>query len=799
MSAAALVLFSVLAGGPLSEERVLVSPANAPAEAWSLSGGAERPEVVPDPDRPGQRVIRLPYTLTATTARAAWDVPLDTSLAGYGRFATELWVDQPALVSGISLYFEAPPGWYGAWFSPETPDGKPAWKSLRWSRGAMEPESPGDWSGARTLRVSIWQAGPGKGALLLRPVTAEASPILVVAARWYAQQREDGANELRPWLASVTSALEQTGIPFGEVDDTDLTEAALAHARMLILPYAPEVAPELLAALPAFIERGGKVMAFYSIPEELSRLLGIESAEYRRPAEGEAGRFAQVTFEPGALPGLPASMDQNSWNSVVPTQLAPDTKALGYWQGTGAAPREIACTISPAGTYLGHVLTSDDPAGKSAFLRAVIGSLVPEAWEASFRARREAITAIGPFADEKALAASVRAAGNAEATTLLDGALANLTAADASAAAGEWVAATSGLQSVRDDLVRAWATSLPAREGEFRAVWCHSAFGVSDWGWPRSLDALRDAGFTAVIPNMLWGGVAYYPSAVLPVAPEVGEKGDQIAQCVQAAHARDLEVHVWKVNWNLGDAPAAFLAQLAAEGRLQLDSEGNRIGAPSGWLCPSQEANFILERDSMLEVARNYEVDGLHFDYIRYPGSEGCFCPACRSNFEASIGHAVANWPADVLTETAPLRQEWYEFRREQIDRLVGAVADGARAIRPGIEISAAVFPDLPRTRDSIGQDWDRWIDKGWLDFVCPMDYTKDVDGFRGMVTRQEGWVHGRVPLYPGIGCHEAPPDGLLAQIAVTREHAQGFTVFNFDANLAKSYLPLCAQGATKR
>ena len=39
----------------------------------------------------------------------------------------------------------------------------------------------------------------------------------------------------------------------------------------------------------------------------------------------------------------------------------------------------------------------------------------------------------------------------------------------------------------------------------------------------------------------------------------------------------------------------------------------------------------------MLEVARKYPVDGLHFDYIRYPGRDKCYCDGCRERFEAEI------------------------------------------------------------------------------------------------------------------------------------------------------------------
>ena len=43
--------------------------------------------------------------------------------------------------------------------------------------------------------------------------------------------------------------------------------------------------------------------------------------------------------------------------------------------------------------------------------------------------------------------------------------------------------------------------------------------------------------------------------------------------------------------------------------------------------------------DAMCELAR-MGVDGIHFDYIRYPDSGHCFCSGCRARFEAFAGAA---------------------------------------------------------------------------------------------------------------------------------------------------------------
>lgn len=54
----------------------------------------------------------------------------------------------------------------------------------------------------------------------------------------------------------------------------------------------------------------------------------------------------------------------------------------------------------------------------------------------------------------------------------------------------------------------------------------------------------------------------------------------------------------------------------------------------------SHPDNSPLERDSMLELARAYDVDGLHFDYIRYPNGHARYCDGCRQRY----GTAAFGW-----------------------------------------------------------------------------------------------------------------------------------------------------------
>ena len=103
-------------------------------------------------------------------------------------------------------------------------------------------------------------------------------------------------------------------------------------------------------------------------------------------------------------------------------------------------------------------------------------------------------------------------------------------------------------------------TSCPARNGEMRGVWIHSPYGIADWGWDRTVEVLAMNGFNAIFPNFLWGYVADYPSEVLPNHPGVitaQGKIDCLQQCLEACRKYKVELHVWKVNWNMGQKTCA--------------------------------------------------------------------------------------------------------------------------------------------------------------------------------------------------------------------------------------------------
>ena len=349
---------------------------------------------------------------------------------------------------------------------------------------------------------------------------------------------------------------------------------------------------------------------------------------------------------------------------------------------------------------------------------------------------------------------------------------------------------------------REWAAKQPSKKGEWRGFWCHSAFGLGGGkSWNDTVRILKENGFNAVLPNMAWAGVAFYPSQVLPVSPKVSRLGDQLAACLAACRAYGVECHVWNICWNMGHhATKAKMAEMAAAGRTQVRFDGTRR---DGWLCPSHPDNLAMEILSFMELARK-GVDGIHFDYIRYPDDSFCFCPGCRTRFEARYGLSLTNWPAQVRLDPA-IKAEWREFRITNITALVRGVSERVRKELPGVKISAAVFQNPETNPGAIGQDWADWCRAGYLDFVCPMDYNYDSPvAFKGVVFSQKRALAGaNTAIRPGIGLSCWPDRSrdirmAVGEILVVREAGlDGFCVFNLDAR-AEQLLPVLHSGPTK-
>lgn len=336
-------------------------------------------------------------------------------------------------------------------------------------------------------------------------------------------------------------------------------------------------------------------------------------------------------------------------------------------------------------------------------------------------------------------------------------------------------------------------------DGELRGIW------VTRWTYNSPDDVatimanIAGAGFNTVFFQVRGTMDAYYDSAYEPWASRLsGTLGqdpgwDPLATAVSEGHANGLAVHAYINSFTLWsgttpppdtDPPHAYNAH---PDWLAADSTGTPMALNSGYVFASPGNPEVRQRlaDVARDIADQYEVDGIHLDYIRYPG---------------------ADYSHDAVSETRYAADDlglgWADWQREQVDEAVQGVSDAV-----DIPVTAAVwgiYEDEWGWNSSQGnidyyQDSRAFVDRGLLDAIVPMIYWPvaehegDYTDFRVLI-RDHVTHKGTGRVFAGIAA-DLGYDEVIECIEVAREEgADGVVLFDYSTGL--SWLPRLARGA---
>ena len=742
-------------------------------------------------DQTGRTLLKLPCSFSAHDDwRVGWDLSGQWDLSGTREILIEAVADS-SKQAAMTLYLHTRNGWYRMGFRvPE------AQRTIRLKPKQFKLEgTPDGWDKIDRIRLSVARGeGEDREILIGRLAVVTADTRVAVYCN---DPDRDTSSAIDLYVRRTCDSLDRLSIGYDIISNEQVAAGVLAGKKVLILPPNPVLDTPAGQAVKEFLAGEGKLIGCGELSEQVLGWLGVRLGGV---APGGPDELDTVHFEPTGGEA-PANVRQRAREAykILPSE---GTRVVGRWVDRQGKPTNVpAITRNANGYYFGAPLSRFCPYDNDELLLRMVGRCAPGLLQHAYETQLSQLGRLGGLGGPKDLAAAVEAMpidspNRAEANEQLK--QANMLLADARAEADrkDWRRALELMRQVHLACMRAYALSLLPETPEKRAVWCHKPRGVEGMTWDEAAEHLAANGFNMLIANMLWGGGAAYDSKVLPVIPEAVEYGDQLTECAAAAKKHGLALHVWKVNWRLGGRTTEeFRRRMRQAGRLQVNLAGETVD----WLCPTQRENMKLELDSMLEVVSNYDIAGVHMDYIRYPNRETCFCPRCRTRFESIHGAKVDNWPGDVAS--GELRDEYNRFRRHQITRLVAAVSEKARIIKPAIQISAAVFWDWPGARQDVAQDWVLWARKGYVDFVCPMQYTATPEDFEYQTKATIRWAGGVVPVLPGIGATLGQRlDQTLQQVLITRKYnAGGFVLFEYYPVLAEYHLPLLGMGATSR
>ncbi len=350
----------------------------------------------------------------------------------------------------------------------------------------------------------------------------------------------------------------------------------------------------------------------------------------------------------------------------------------------------------------------------------------------------------------------------------------------------------------------------PIAQSEVRGMWLDRGTIVkakSEADLAKIFDHMAIAGINTVFFETLNSSYTIYPSQVAPQQNPLVSNWDPLKAAVKLAHERDMELHAWV--WTFAatnqrhntilNLPRNYLGPVLSQHPdwAMTDHEGSRFHYSSGkvFLDPANPEVRDYLSALIREIATNYDVDGIHLDYIRYPFESPTgkvtygYGIAAREQFQAQTGFDPIQ-----LNPHHPLWSRWTEFRIEQIDSFVAKISADLNQIRPELTLSAAVFPMPQRERLSkIQQSWEQWVRKEWIDLLIPMTYAQNTDYLNSLTSPLlSEFDRGQALLLPGIRLLDISDVAALDQVQLLRGMStQGYALFaadNLDSRLIKIF-----------
>ena len=570
----------------------------------------------------------------------------------------------------------------------------------------------------------------------------------------------DAARFARSRAVSASRLLGRAGLAAPVFPQSSLAAALREPCRVAHLMHLSRVDRSDLAALDAFVARGGRVVVHGSESPKLAAWFGVTAPPKERTTPAGGGAWTAFRFaEPRPL-NAPARVESRASAVFSLRAAAPDVRAIAHWEDAAGRRGPAAAFRGPKGFWIVRTLYEDASArDRARLLSSLTCTMHAPLWRTSEKALEAAAWAVAGAKDAAgAEAALVRLApeGRREIVRSVFHGVRKVDAARAELCSrGLYGAAQSNVWELAAGVRLARCAALPlepARAGRPLAVWVpNGRLPPACPSWRVAAAQLASAGVTDVY---LYAGSLAGAAAAIPGVPRAaGAPADPFPEAVAACRAFGVRVHAWLPALQFENAPDDRFAGFAKAGRLLHDPSGKAIG----WLNPAVPANAKDVALAAVSIARKEGVAGIQLDFVRYPDA------ATREKRSAAA-----------------------------VTELVARVRRELRAAAPACELSVAVYGSYPACRDNVGQDWRGWLARGIVDRAVPMNYFGSLGALRAFLERQRD---GRDRLVCGLGpCARESflePDELLEQLREAyREGYAGAALFSFDARFVEDLVP---------
>ena len=294
--------------------------------------------------------------------------------------------------------------------------------------------------------------------------------------------------------------------------------------------------------------------------------------------------------------------------------------------------------------------------------------------------------------------------------------------------------------------------ALPTRGVWLTNVDSEALFSKS--GLQEAVDRCARLGFNTIYAVTWNRGYTLYPSSVMEQAFGVRtdprlEGRDPLQELIELAHDKDIRVIAW---FEFGfassyqEADGGYLLREKPQWAAR-DSAG-QIVSKNGfqWMnaFDPDVQEFVLSL--VKEVAQNYEVDGIQGD-DRLPALPSL---AGYDSLTVAAYRAAHNGqrPPTNHKDTA-----WVDWRAGRLNNFMEQMSKELRAVDQDLTLSFS--PSIyPWSKFEYLQDWPTWVERGWVDEICPQVYRYNIKDYcsalDAIVDEQVAPEHHSI-LSPGI------------------------------------------------
>ncbi len=271
------------------------------------------------------------------------------------------------------------------------------------------------------------------------------------------------------------------------------------------------------------------------------------------------------------------------------------------------------------------------------------------------------------------------------------------------------------------------------------------------------LDFSKQANIKVLFVQIYRANQAWFPSKVGDPAPyeaafkTLGE--DPFAFLIREAHRAGIKVHAWLNVLSLSEnVNAPLLKKYGPDILTRNPEEKNSLEdykIDNQYFLEPGDPRVRAELGSVVgEIVRAYpELDGVQFDYIRYPDSHPRYgyTKINMDRFKQATG----------LERPEEGSRIWNDWKRTQVTELLRSLIGEARSVRPGIQVSATGCMPYVRALDESFQDWPGWLNGGLVDFVTVMNYSPDLTEYERWNAVAKSKVSDLSKLYLGVGAYK--------------------------------------------